>query len=212
MISAETRQEKAQREGTRLDAEVKGKIIEFLWYLKKQGLSEKTVSIRVWFLKKFLEKDGDILDPESIKIVIRKCETWDNSTKNLAVQAYGSFLEMLGLSWKKPRYKKREKLPFIPLEKEIDALINSCGKIMGTFLQGLKDTGTDPGELLAITWTDINFQSKTVRINHPVKGHNARICPISNAFIKRIKTLPKKANNRLFSNYPTMHTSFQQQR
>ena len=212
LVKVETRQEKPMREGTAQTADVKGKIIEFLWHLKKQGLSEKTANLRCWFLEKFLERGGDLSDPESIKAVIRKWDTWENSTKKLAVQAYDSFLKTLRLAWEKPRYKEREKLPFIPLEKEIDALINGCGKLMGTFLQGLKDTGVDPGELIPITWTDINFQSKTVTINHPVKGHAARVLDISDTFIKRLKMLPKKENGRLFSKYQTMHGSFQEQR
>jgi integrase len=203
---------KSGRAGATEKKDVKGKLVEFLWYLKKQSLSEKTVNLRGWLLKRLVDAGGNLFDSESMKATIRKIETWNNSTKRLAVQAYTSFLAMLGLRWQKPRYREREKLPFIPLEKEIDVLINGCGRVMGTFLQALKDTGADPGELIPITWTDINFQSKTVSINHPVKGHKARIRPVSDEFLRRLKTHPKRPNGRLFSNYPTMHGSFQQQR
>jgi len=212
MPEVETRHEKPMREGTEYTADVKGKILEFAWWMKKQGLSETTANLRVWFLRQIIEKGGDIYSPESVKAVIRNADTWDNTTKNLACKAYECFLKMLGHSWERPKYKEREKLPFIPLEQEIDTLISGCGKIMGTFLQLLKETAADPGELTGLKWTDINFQSKTVTINHPVKGHNARVLGISDTLVERLKMLPKRADGRLFSNYRTTHGSFQQQR
>ena len=73
---------------------------------------------------------------------------------------------------------------------------------MGTFLQGLKDTGCDPGELAAITWTDVNPERKTVTINHPVKGHNPRVLKASQEFLDRLESLPK-TSERIFSLHTT---------
>jgi integrase len=41
---------------------------------------------------------------------------------------------------------------------------------MACFLQGLKDTGADPGELVRLEWTDINYEAKSVTIRHPGKA------------------------------------------
>lgn len=35
---------------------------------------------------------------------------------------------MLGLKWNAPYYKNDETLPFVPTEKEVDALISGCTK------------------------------------------------------------------------------------
>lgn len=129
-------------------------------------------------------------------------QSWEESTKKITVDRYTCFLTMLGLTWDPPIYKPRESLPFIPFEEEIDSLIASCGKKMATFLQGLKETGADPGELLAVRWIDVNTKNKTIAINHPVKGHNPRILPISDKLIDMLQRLPKH-HERVFGGATT---------
>jgi hypothetical protein len=48
---------------------------------------------------------------------------------------------MKGIQWTIPQYKRNETLPFVPTEKEIDALINGTAKKLSTVLQALKETG-----------------------------------------------------------------------
>jgi len=107
---------------------------------------------------------------------------------------------MLGKTWDPLRHKIHEKLPFIPMESEVDALINSCGKKMACFLQGLKDTGADPGELARLEWTNINYNAKSVTIRHPVKGHSSRVVRVSDLFLRRLSAMPKKGS-RIFYSY-----------
>lgn len=83
---------------------------------------------------------------------------------------------------------------------------------MGTFLQGLKETGTDPGELLMTRWIDINEQSRTLSINHPVKGHSPRILPISRELIARFEMLPKVSERIFNSSMKVMYNNFRLQR
>ena len=54
---------------------------------------------------------------------------------------------MLGMKWEPPSYTQT-KIPFIPLEKEIDALIAGCGKKVAASLQLINETGMRIGE----TW------------------------------------------------------------
>lgn len=77
---------------------------------------------------------------------------------------------------------------------------------IGTFLQGLKDTGADPGELAHLRWIDVNIQSRTITINHPVKGHNTRILTVSTDFIHRLQALPKRGE-KIFS-YESIRSTF----
>jgi len=194
------------------EAEVKGKIVEFLWYLKKQGKAKDTIILRKYMIRTLVKFGANIFDPESVKDAIARYPNWDISSKAIAVQCYNNFIEFLGKTWKPPKYKPPEKLPFIPLTEELDTLIHSCGKVLGAFLQGLKDTGADPGELAAMKWIDINMQSKTVAINRPVKGHNARILKVSDEFLKRVKRLQKRKDGRIFANARSMNSNFIHQR
>lgn len=74
---------------------------------------------------------------------------------------------------------------------ELEALISACGKVIGTFLQGLKDPAADPGELARIEWIDINTEAKTLSLKEPVKGHNPRMVPVSEDFLRRLQALPQ---------------------
>jgi len=181
-----------QREATtQTSADVKGKIVEFAWWMQKEGYAPSTITGRVYKIKRLANLGANLLDPESVKEVIARQTTWSNGAKKNATVSYSSFLKMLGLEWEAPRHKVPETLPFIPLESEIDALINGCGKKMACFLQGLKDTGADPGELARLEWTDVNYEAKSVTIRHPVKGHSPRVMPVSDAFLKRLNSMPK---------------------
>lgn len=156
---------------------------------------------------------ANLLDPEDVKDKIAKYPKWKSpNSKMQAVTTYKSFARFLKIDWEPPKYQQPESLPFIPLEKELDTLINATGKVIGAFLQGLKDTGTDPGELAAIEWIDINPQTKTVAINHPVKGHNARILKISDEFLARINRIPKRDDGKVFANVRYLISNFTFQR
>ena len=69
-------------------------------------------------------------------------------------------------------------LPFVPEEKELDQLIaGRRSKRMAAFLQALKETFADPGELLRLRWIDIS--DTIVTINYPVKRHSPRQLKVS---------------------------------
>ena len=177
-----------------LSPEAKGKILEFSVWMLNQGYAEDTVKVRSKFLRFLVRRGADLSDPENVKGIIARQRSWSDGVKKIVVLAYSCLLRMEGRSWSPPRYKHERKKPFIPLEKELDQLIAGCGKKTATFLQGLKDTGADPGELWRIEWTDLDLKRKKVRINHPVKGHNSRILPISEKWINMLERLPKKSN------------------
>jgi integrase/predicted RNA-binding Zn-ribbon protein involved in translation (DUF1610 family) len=211
LAEVESRTEK-RAAGATEQADVKGKIIEFLWHLEKQGKSKDTIINRKYMLGTLLKLGANLFDPESVKDVIAKNPKWKSpNTKAQAVTCYKCFARFLRLDWEPPKYAIPDSLPFIPLEKELDTLIHGSGRFLGAFLQGLKDTGADPGELAALRWIDVNPQSKTVAINHPVKGHNARILKVSDEFLARINRIPK-VGERVFSNVRSILSNFTTQR
>lgn len=69
---------------------------------------------------------------------------------------------------------------------------------MGIFLQGLKETGADPGELAAIGYANINKDARTITINKPVKGHRPRIITVSMELVKRLELLTPNSNEKIF--------------
>jgi len=112
-------------------AEVKGKIIEFLWWAEKQGLSPETIRGYGSCLRALRSRGANLLDPESVKEVIAKEKRWSPNRRRNVISSYTKFLSFLGLSWDKPKCKVIRKLPsFIPMESEIDALIAGSTKLV----------------------------------------------------------------------------------
>lgn len=200
MAKVETRnQENLTREGTTQTVDIKGKIVEFAFWMQKQGYKESTIQGRMVRLDALMKRGAILSDPESVKKTIALQRTWSDGTKANVVDAYSCFLEKEGLTWNPPRYTRLETIPFIPSEAELNQLIGSCGKVLSTFFfQGLKETGADPGELAAITDRDINKEARTITINHPVKGHRPRILTVSAELIRRLESITKNSD-RIFN-------------
>jgi len=196
-----------------LPRDVSQKIVDFMWWMKKQGYSESTIISRVKILKTLAKRGADIFDPESVKAAIARQETWSPGRKELAVEAYSNFLLMTGETWDPPKYKRVKKLPFIPLEKEIDQFIAGCSgtKRLMAFLQLLKETGMRCGEALHLKWTDIDFTSNLVRVT-PEKGSSPRALKISNKLSAMLNELPKTSQRIFPVNYDAIRKSFDRQR
>jgi len=194
LAEVETRTEKRAAGATLKPNEsiLKGKIIEYLWYLKKQGYATSTVETYVRILKILHKRGANLFDPESVKKVIAQQENWSKGRKWNVVKAYTLFLKMQGLTWEKPRYKPVTKLPFIPTEKEIDELIAGSCRQIATFLQVLKETGARRGEAFNLRWKDIDLINRTIRIT-PEKGSEPRIFHISEKLAAMLGRLPKKS-------------------
>jgi len=195
----------------KLDSTFNAKIVEYAWWLKKGGYSESTIIGRMKLLKRLVKLGANLYDPESVKEVIAKQENWSLGRKELAVEAYSSFLQMVGGNWEPPKYRRVEKLPFIPTEEELDQLIAGSGPKMSAFLQLLKETGMRAGEAWSLKWTDIDFANGTVRVT-PEKGSNPRIFKMSPKLTSMLNSLreynwgqdnPKRRNqNFVFGGYP----------
>jgi len=189
--------------------DVKGKIVEFGFWLQKQGYS--SAKNRLNMIKRLVDLGVNLWNPESVKMVLAKGrnektnEKWKDSYKMLMMYAYENFLKMEGLTWQRPRYRQEHTFPFIPTEQELNQLISGVGKKTGTFLQGLKDTGADPGELAKLRWIDVNIQTGTANIT-PVKGHLPRILKVSGEFIRRVTAFTNKSE--YIFNYQSLNSSY----
>lgn len=181
----------------KLEATIKGKIVEFGFWMKREGYAESTIGPRINQLTTLVKRGADLFDPESVKRVIAEQKTWNDGTKANNVDTYSCFLTKEAMKWVPPRYKRPESIPLIPSEAELNQLIGASGKKLGTFLQGLKETGADPGELARISCSDFSKESLSIIINRPVKGHRPRIINVSNQLISRLEALMEN-NDRIF--------------
>ena len=188
-----------------ISADVKGRILEFCWQLKKDGLSERTIESYSERLKALWKKGARLSEPESVKEVIALQKNWNKSTKYIAVQAYNKFAKLNGIRWEPPKYRPSRKKPFIPLEKELDSLIACCGKKTSTLLQLLKETGMRIGEALRLEWIDVDFERNAVTINHPEKNGESRQIRVSNKLLAMLNRLKRK-NNKVYGGI-TMNTA-----
>ena len=197
-VEEESRKAGARETTTKVDeATLRGKLVEYLWYLKKEGYAPSTIETRRRVLKRMLKRGVNILDPEAVKEYFAKQE-WKDSTRNIAIETYTSFLRTFDRSWKPPITRKTRQLPFIPTEREIDQLIASCGKKTATFLQLLKETAMRAGEAWRLRWVDVDFEKNTIRIT-PEKGSEPRIFKISRKLASMLNALPRR-DERVFGN------------
>lgn len=188
-----------------------GNIIDFVWQLKKNGLSDVTIRNYSLSLEMLVKRSADLFDPESVKAIIAS-QTWSNSTKVQMIAAYKKFALLNNIKWTPPKFEIIRKLPFIPLEKEIDEFIACTGKKMSTILQLLKETGARIGEALRIEWTDIDFEKRIISINKPEKHGNARAIKVSEKLIAMLNRLPKDRINVIGSSLQVVRNSFCAQR
>lgn len=177
---------------------VLGKIVEYEFWMLKQGYAKSTIETRIKIMNRLLKLGAVLYDPESIKEVTAK-QPWSDGRKEIVVEAYTNFLVMAGGKWDQPRYKRIEKIPFIPTEQEIDALIAGCGEKSSALLQALKETGMRIGEAWNLKWTDIDSVNSTVSIT-PEKGSHARMFKVSNKLLAMINKMPKKSI-KIFGTY-----------
>jgi len=199
---AEVSRTEKRAAGATENADVKGKIVEFLWWMKKQGYKQSTIVSRGSRLRRLVKLGADLLNPESVKEVIATQDNWRESRKESMVYTYDLWAKWLGIKWERPVYKAPRRLPFIPLEREIDDLIAGCNKHIATFLQIAKETGARAGEVFAIKWTEVDFETRTLRITAE-KGSDPRIFKISTRLAAMLNQLPKESE-RIFSRYKNL--------
>ncbi len=209
LVKVETRTENRLAGATQTDT--KSLLFNYAWWMKKQGYAPSTITTRERLLRTLTKRGANLNDPESIKETIAN-QKWCNKRKVNAADAYTAYLRMHNKTWDPPRYRVAQKLPFIPKEEEIDALIAGCGPKTSTFLQLLKETGARAGEAHSLKWTYIDFEAGTVRIT-PEKGSNPRIFKLSSKLLSRLIFLKGKGSNWIFSKHlRTQRRLFQKQR
>ena len=125
---------------------------------------------------------------------------WRKSYKESQINVYGTWCEFRNISFEKPKYHREENLPFIPLEKELNALISAVNKKTSAFLQLLKETGAESSEAFKLRVKDLWIEQRIVNIRG-TKRHKGRQLKISSRLISMLIpfTIEKKMDDRIFS-------------
>jgi integrase len=130
------------------------------------------------------------MDAESVKSYVASASVTE-ARKAKLVEDLDRFYRWKHIPFEKPNYRRIEKLPFIPLESEVDQLIAGVGRKAATFIQLIKETGVRPGEAWNLKWTDIDTERSSVNIA-PEKNSNPRQLRISTRLIGMLNALPHR--------------------
>lgn len=185
---------------TNVSDEVRAIVKVFRSWLIKEGYGKESRYPNN--LQRLAALGADLSDPESVKDVIGKIKV-RNGTKLQYIYAYDAFATMTKISWEPPKYRQENIIPFVPEEEDLDCLIAACrSRQMATYLQCLKETFGDPGEVLRIEREDVS--GNIVTINHPVKNHLPRQIEVSDKLIAMMNSLPNKGKRFFaYSSYDT---------
>ena len=209
--AVEKTQEKTAGETT-----IKGLLVNYEARLILKGLKPKTIINRIKSLKLLQKRGADILKPESVFHTINNAKKysyknrtltekgWSDGSKNNAAQAYKSLCQICNIpileyvnfnTWG----KRHDKLPWLPLSKEVEALIGGCSRKIATFLQLLRETGCRSGDAWRLTWTEFDAEKGILTINKPEKNGLPRQFKISGKLISMLNMLPKNGQ-KIFGN------------
>jgi len=159
--------------------------------MRTNGYCKDTITRYQRILTTLLKRGANLLNSQSVKDSIAN-QKWNEGTKQEAVNAILLFYKIHAVKYEVPfpKYRRTEKMIFIPLEAELDQLIAGCKHRLSTFLQTLKETAMRYGEAIQLTWQDYNTETLTLSVNNPEKHSNPRNCKISLKLATMISTLP----------------------
>jgi integrase len=156
--------------------------------MHREGYRPSTIESQVSALKA-IARHADLYNPDDVKRYLASLEVTESRKEALVIRL-NRFYKWKEIQWTPPRYRRVEKLPFIPLETEVDQLIaGMVNKRISCFLQLLKETGIRPGEAWQMQWIDVN--GNVVNIT-PEKNSSPRQFKISNSLTAMLAMMPRK--------------------
>jgi integrase len=180
----------------KIEPQTLSEIINFGLWMQKQGYRHSTVKYCIQSLKSIARKSS-LLRPESTRSYLGSAPI-SESRKAKLTEDLARFYTYKHIPFDKPNYRRIEKLPFVPLEVEVDQLISGCSRKVATYLQLIKETGIRAGEAWNLKWTDLDPEQRTVNIV-PEKNSNPRHMRISTQLVGMLNALPKR-NKLIFRN------------
>jgi len=192
------RQTEALKAELKCESKFKSDLLGFLWQLKKDGLTNKTIEDYGWLLKSLIkiEPNVNLYDPESVKETLIKLNNkFSQNTVAKVVTVLDKWFRYVGVKWEKPKVRREEVIPYIPTEEEVDALITDAPLRLACILQLLKETGMRVGEALLLKWSNIDFKRKLIRLEKPLKNGRPRYLKVSDKLLNMINKLKRESDN-----------------
>lgn len=186
---------------TKVAGDEKEQLIAYAWRLKKRGLQDSTINLRVYVLSALARKGILLSNPDSFETVVAT-ESLTKCQKFQAVNCYRSYTKTMNIPWEPIRASYEPKQPFLPTHEELSCLIHAAGKRTATFLQVALDTGGRVGEISKLRWTDVNTENSTISINAAEKGSRSRTIKVSQKTIAMIQATSKKYDPHIFNPNP----------
>jgi integrase len=197
--------EKVKHTPTENEIKATPQIEKLLVQLTNDGRTVGTVDNYRKAFARLLREGADLFDPENTKGVLAKSKMAKNAKRSYAAML-NTWFDFIEVKWKRPKYTRERKIPWIPTEKLLDELIAALGKKTAAYCQVLKETGARCGEISALTWDSIDFGRKTVNIVAE-KGSNPRLLDLSRKALDMVANVPR-SKNHIFSNADDMRSCF----
>ena len=165
-------------------------ILEFLLNLRRRGYCESTIVQNYAKILKHLSKHCSIVDSGSVLDYLAGKHV-SNARKELMANCYYKFCKWKGIAFDYVRYRREDRLPYVPFEKDIEAL-TALPRKLGIFTLTVKGTGARAGEAWNLEWLNINSEENSIIINSPEKGSRARKLKASTRLISLLSTLSRQ--------------------
>jgi integrase len=178
-------------------------IADYKQYIQKEHLvNDLTLSKYIFRLRWLTRKIGvDLFDPEDFKRKLAfdpELSTKSNCNKNSICKAYTSFakkyLHMEDV--RIPHFEYRTPEYNLPQTSHMEMLYVALSDQMRVFCFVLMATAARPIEALRIEWKDIDFERKTIAINHPAKHGRTRTIQMKGRFVKIVDMLAHWKNQQ----------------
>jgi len=108
----------------------------------------------------------------------------DGYKRNL-IMAYEHYVKLYGLTWTKPKYQENAKMPKIPLEAKIEAIMANASLKTATAIAISRDTGLRPVELMRITFRSVDLANGAI-YPETAKHGSPRVLKLKNATLNML--------------------------
>jgi integrase len=140
-----------------------------------------------------LKKRVNLWDTKEVEKYLIHSEM-TNGHKNSIGFAYQDWCMWNGFEYTPLRFKRNDKLPYVPSESDIDQLIAGNGRKIGCFLQFLKESACRPIEAWRVTPEDVDLNQQVCYINKPAKGSNPRVFKMSDKLTAMVTRLIRETS------------------
>ncbi|UCC58820.1 MAG: tyrosine-type recombinase/integrase [Candidatus Bathyarchaeum sp.] len=178
--------------------------------MKKDGYAESTIKTTGKRLRMMKRHRVNLNDPDAVKEYIAAKES-SNGYKEVLCDVYDRYVKYNGLMWRRPRYVRDDRPPYVPTEEEISILIANAGKKYALALSILRDTGMRPIELhrSTLAWYDLTRGSVNVETAKGGRGRTLELKPRTLAMLKEhVGKYKVGLKDRIFAKVKTMRREF----